>query len=200
MSTPWLDGHVLAVVATLAVAIGCGRSATTTTPTATPSVRVRAEIRLAEDAERARRHDEARRHYQAAIAAAADPPSRDYAHHTFASTLISWGELDEATTHLEAAVLATPDDAGAWHDLGLVRHALGHDPTAIIALQRARDLRPNDPRPRIALAALQWKRGDRAAATSEYKALLALDLPDKVREKVEWALAVLAKEPGSGSP
>ena len=38
-----------------------------------------------------------------------------------------------------------------------------------------------------------WKRGDKASATREYRAMLALDLPERLRAKVEWALTELAK-------
>ncbi|MBV8760704.1 MAG: hypothetical protein JO257_25650, partial [Deltaproteobacteria bacterium] len=68
------------------------------------------------------------------------------------------------------------DDAGA-------REALG----------RAKQLAPRDARPRIALAALYWSSGDKPQALAEYKALLDLDLPDRVREKVRWAIGVLEK-------
>ena len=46
---------------------------------------------------------------------------------------------------------------------------------------------------RIALAALYWSTGARPQALAEYKALLDLDLPDRVREKVRWAIGVLEK-------
>jgi len=149
------------------------------------------ELKLAEQAEQARDHTGARAHYEAAIRAARTPAQIDLAHREFAETLITWGEVHEAERHLVVAVDANPDDAGAWHDLGLVRHAHGDHANGIVALERARSLRPKDPRPRIALAALRWKIGDKAGAKVEYQALLALDLPEKVRAKVEWALGVL---------
>jgi Flp pilus assembly protein TadD len=160
---------------------------------AQPTPSVRDEIAQAELAERQRRHDIARAHYERAVASARDPDSIAFARHEFAETLITWGELTEAIAQLEAAVAAKPDDAGAWHDLGLARHHEGDDARALVALERARTLMPRDPRPRIALAALRWKRGDKAGATAEYRALLELDLPDRVRAKVEWALGELAK-------
>jgi Flp pilus assembly protein TadD len=170
--------------------VACAHGSTTTTP-ARPDTTVVDEIKAAETAEKARQHDVARAHYEAAIKAAHDPASVDLAHRSFAGTLISWGEIPEAKIHLEAAVAAKPDDAGSWHDLGLVLNALGDKEHAVSSLEKARDLRPDDPRPRIALAALRWKLGDRPGATLEYKALLGLDLPTPVREKVEWAIKVL---------
>lgn len=151
------------------------------------------EIELAETAERARQHDVARAHYQAAVANAKDPHSIAYARREFAETLMSWGEYSEATTQLEAVVAATPAAAASWHDLGMLYHHAGDDTRAIAALEKARTLQPADPRPRIALAVLRWKRHDFAGAKVEYEALLQLDLPERVRKKVEWAISELAK-------
>ncbi len=172
----------------LALIAACGHPAPRT-----PSDAVRAQIDQAETAERARQHDVARGHYQQAVAAAKDPPSISFARREYAETLISWGEIPEAIAQLEVAVTAAPNDAAAWHDLGIPRHNQGDDVRALAALERARDASPRDPRPRIALAALRWSRGDLAGATTEYKALLELDLPDRLRDKVKWALGELAK-------
>jgi Flp pilus assembly protein TadD len=158
-----------------------------------PTGEIRAEIDQAETAEKARQHDVARTHYQRAIATAHDPASIAFARHEYAETLVTWGEVPEARAQLEIAVAANPGDASAWHDLGILRHSAGDDPGAIQALARAEALVPNDPRPRTALAALYWKRGDKASAAREYRGLLELDLPDRVRAKVQWALAELAK-------
>lgn len=166
----------------------CGRPAPRT-----PSTTVRAEVDQAETAEKARQHDVARTHYQRAVAAAKDPPSIAFARREFAETLISWGEVPEAIAQLEGAVAADPSDAASWHDLGILHHNQGNDVRALDALEHARTASPRDPRPRVALAALRWSRGDRAGAATEYKALLELDLPDRLREKVKWALAELAK-------
>ena len=174
----------------LAAAAACAHAA----PAAhKPTAAVRAEIEQAETAEKARQHDVARTHYQRAIEAARDPASIAFARHEYAETLVTWGEAPEARAQLERAAVATPTDASVWHDLGLLRHHAGDDPGAIQALLRAEQLVPNDPRPRTALAALYWKRGDKPNATREYRGLLELDLPDRLRAKVEWALAELAK-------
>lgn len=177
-----------ALVAILAVA-ACGHPP----PPRAPSDVVQTEIHKAETAERARQHDVARTHYQRAVAEAKDPPSISFARREYAETLISWGEIAEAIAQLEGAVAARPDDAAAWHDLGILRHNQGDDVRALDALEHAREASPRDPRPRVALAALRWSRGDRAGATVEYRALLELDLPDRLRDKVKWALTELAK-------
>jgi len=162
----------------------------------TPSAQVRADIAAAETAERARKHDVARQRYQQAVARASDPPSIAYARHEYAETLMSWGEVPEAIAQLEGVIAVMPDSASAWHDLGILRHNQGDDARALQALERARDLAPRDPRPRIALAALRWTRGDKAGASTEYRALLELDLPDRVRAKVSWALTELVAQAG----
>ncbi len=158
-----------------------------------PAPAVKAEIDQAETAERARRHDVARVHYERAIALAADPPSAAFARREFAETLASWGEVTEAITQLEQSVKAVGDDASAWHDLGILRHHEGDVAGAIQALEKARTLAPQDFRPRVALAAVRWKSGDKAGATAEYRALLELELPERLRAKVKWALEQLAK-------
>jgi Flp pilus assembly protein TadD len=158
-----------------------------------PALAVRTEITRAETAEKARRHDLARAHYQRAIDAARDPDSIAFARHEYAETLVTWGEAPEARAQLELAAAASPADASVWHDLGILRHNAGDDPGAIQALARAEQLAPNDARPRTALAALYWKRGDKTDAAREYRGMLELDLPERLRAKVEWALAELAK-------
>lgn len=183
----------------LAALVACAHSGPRTgpgtgdDPSADTGAETRAEIDQAEAAEAARRHDVARAHYERAIAVARDPQSAARARHEYAETLVTWGEPHAARAQLELAVSARPQDAAAWHDLGLVRHATGDDAGAIQALARAEHLAPHDIRPRTALAALYWQRGDRASAAREYRAMLALDLPARLRAKVEWALAELAK-------
>jgi Flp pilus assembly protein TadD len=175
----------------LALAIGCGGARTP----ARPSAATRAAVERADRHERARRHDLARADYEAAIAAAPDDASAAYARREYASALIFWGELPAARAQLETCVRLAPGDAPAWHDLGLLLHQAGDDAAAVAALREARRLRPRDPRPRVALAALLWQTGDRAGAEVEYRALLALELPERVRRKVAWAIEQLSVRP-----
>jgi Flp pilus assembly protein TadD len=172
-----------------AIAISCAACAHAA-PTG-PAAATRAAVERAEDAELHRDHDAARARYQDAVASAPDAPSAIFARREFASTLEAWGEVPGAIAQLEAIVAIDPDDAPSWHDLGILRHAQGDDRGAAIALRNARRLAPTDPRPRIALAALLWSTGDTRGAAAEYRALLGLDLPDRVRAKVQWALQQL---------
>ncbi|MDQ3370718.1 MAG: tetratricopeptide repeat protein [Myxococcota bacterium] len=181
---------LVSCLVTCLVLAGCGGR----TPAArSPAPTVRSEIEQAEVAERARRHDVARVHYERAIVSARDPASIAFARRAYAETLASWGEVAAAIMHLDVAVAAVPRDPGAWHDLGILRHKQGDLGGAITALEHARTLAPADYRPRVALAALRWKQGDRAGAAAEYHGLLELELPDRLRAKVRWALDELAK-------
>lgn len=166
-------------------------------PARAPGDPVTTELSRAEAAERARQHDQARIHYERAVASAKDPASTGLAHREFAETLATWGELEQARTHYEAAVAATPGDPIAWHDLGIVRAnvAIGDLPGALFALQRAKALAPTALPPRRDLAVLHWKLGHRAEALAEYREMLQLDLPPRLREKVKWAIDQLQAPP-----
>jgi len=176
-----------AIVILASLASACGARAQVR-----PSASTVAAIERAEARERIRDHQGARRHYLDAIAAAPDRPSERFARHEFADTLNAWGEFTEMANQLEAIVGLDPEDASAWHDLGLVRHKLGDDRRAIASLTRARDLARKDYRPRIALAALYWTTGQFTSALTEYVALTRLDLPDRLAVRVRWAIDCLS--------
>lgn len=194
-----------------AVTAACGAHS----PTATPAPDTRAEVRDAEVAERARRHDLARSRYETAIAHARDRESVAYARSRFGETLLTWGEYDEGAAQLEASVEAYPNDPQPWHNLGLVREHMGKLDAARVAFDRARALAPSDWRPRIALAALKWHFAARCfrgalphepctnlvvAAQREYRELLALEIPRSLRDKVQWALQQLELPQAGLSP
>jgi Flp pilus assembly protein TadD len=169
----------------------CGRAP----PPQQPSAATRREVAAAEDALRRRDDDGARAGYARAIAQAPDRPSEGFARRELADLHLLFDERAEAASELARVLALRPRDAASWHDLGIVRHALGDFDGAVEALERARELAPGDARPRIALAALRWQQGDRDGAAREYRALLELELPGRVREKVEWALRELARAP-----
>jgi tetratricopeptide (TPR) repeat protein len=187
---------VKAAFAVAALVVACAR----TPAPQPPSIDVRSEIERAETAEKARKHDVARVHYERAVANARDPASISFARREYAETLISWGEYPAAIAQLEAALAARPEDPAAWHNLGMLRHNQGDAAGAIAALERARDLAPKKYDPRVALAALRWKLDDRQGALAEYKALLELELPERLRKKVEWAIGVLTKPAAPAGP
>lgn len=166
-----------------------------------PSNAVKLEVERAEKAEEAREHDKARKHYELAIASAKDPQSIGFARREFAETLATWGEIESARGQLEKAVAATPDDPVAWQMLGIVRasDAIKDIPGAFAALEKSKQLAPRSYIPRRDLAVLHWKVGERDKALAEYKAMLEIDLPERLREKVKWAIDELSK-PTSTTP
>lgn len=182
----------MALVVVLAAA--CGHRAPAP---ASPAAVTRRAVADAEAALRRRDYDAARAGYERAAADAPDPPSEAFARRELADMHLLFDERAEAAAALERLVALRPRDAAAWHDLGIVRHALADVDGAAAALGQARTLAPADPRPRVALAALLWQRGDRDGAAREYRALLDLDLPPRLRDKVEWALRELARPPAS---
>jgi tetratricopeptide (TPR) repeat protein len=188
-----------AAVLAMIVAACAHAPATPTTPRG-PSAIVRADVDRAEKAELARHHDVARAAYQQAVADAHDVPSEVFARREFAETLMQWRELPEAIAQLEALVAIKPDHAGSWIDLGVLFDAQGDLTRAADALERAKRLVPADYNPRLGLAAVRWKQHDYAAAVAEYKALLELTLPERVRAKIPWALDQLAKLRAAPTP
>jgi len=156
---------------------------------------VKADIARAEDAELHRKHDVARAEYERAIQDAADPKTIRYARREFADTLEHWGEVVEATRQLEAVVEVVPDDVASWNDLGVLYHHQGDDQRALAALERAKALAPRDWRPRRQLAMLLVVMHDYTRASAEYREMLDLDLPDRLRIAVKKALELLAAQP-----
>ncbi|MEZ4402156.1 MAG: hypothetical protein R3B06_19165 [Kofleriaceae bacterium] len=177
----WLTAA--AVVVTLVACAGRARL---------PSAATRRELATAEAALGDHDYPRASAAYDRAVAGAPDGPSLRLALRERADARLFTGDLAGAEADLTALAAAAPDDPAAWHDLGIVRANLGAAAGAGDALRHAKALAPDDPRPRLALAALAWSGGDRARAQAEYRALLTLELAPRVRAKIEWALTQLA--------
>lgn len=187
--------HGLLLAAWL-LACACGGA-----PHRGPSPATVALLEQAESAESRRRYDRARALYLQAKREAPDDVSRARAARAFGRALIFWGEYAGARVELTEATRLAPDDAGAWHDLGIVNHHDGDLPGAESAFRRSIRARPRDPRSRIALAALLWQTGRHRDALTEYQALLTLEVPPRIRDKVEWAIRALqARLAGDAAP
>ena len=154
-------------------------------------VRARAE-------ERARRYDRARELYQQAVDTAPDAHSKAHAWRQLASALLFWGEIEEGARALERVVELRPDAVSAWHDLGVVRGSRGDLAGAEVALRRAIALAPDEPRPRVALAATLVKQRRWRDAIGEYEALERLELPEATRRAVARALEICRAEEARG--
>ena len=166
-------------------------------PPQDPGKVVRGDLDRAEDAERHRQHDVARTEYERAVADAKDPQSISLARREFAETLGTWGELPKAIEVLERAAQLVPGDAPVWNDLGVFYHLQGDDRKALAALEKSKQLAPRDWHPRRQLAMLLVVMHDYDRATEEYRAMLDLDLPDRLRAAVHKALELLAAQPRS---
>lgn len=196
-----MPGHLLIhlLAGLLALSAGCARPADTREPAAATMSLTMSLIERAEAAEQQRRYDQAHALYEQARRQAPDAPSRATAALAHGRSLIAWGAYEDAAAALAEAVRWQPRDAGAWHDLGMVRHHLGDQRGAERALRRSIRIRPRDPRSRIALAALLWKQQRLAEALDAYRALAALPLPEGVRAKVAWAIDILSRRVDSSS-
>lgn len=152
-------------------------------------------VQRAEEYQRQRRYDLARAAYQRAKREAPDAVSRAHASWQLGLALEFWGEYANARRELRDATALRPEYAPAWHDLGMVCIKLHDYGGAERALRRAVQLRPRDPRPRIALAEMYWQMQRRYAdALAEYRKLLSLELPKRVRKAVRWAVCELERQ------
>lgn len=187
-------GYDLTAPLATALAFACALAGCTRAPEpAAPepdeatAARIESAVRAAAD----RRYDDAQTHYERARAEAPDGASRAYASREHARALIARGENDRAIRALEDAVAAVPRFAAAWHDLGILRYQAGRTEGARLALGRAKRLRPRDPRPVFALAAIDVNAGDYDRARERYRRLLELDLPADAKAAVREALELL---------
>jgi Flp pilus assembly protein TadD len=173
-------------------ACGCARAAAVSEPL--PAEDTRERLELARQAEAERRYDLAATRYERARDEAPDPQSRAYASREYGRALARWGEDDRAREALEDAVKHAPELADAWHDLGILRHRAGYVEAAELALRRAARLLPDEPRPRVALAALLVNERRFGEARAVYVELLELDISERMREAIAEALALLDDE------
>ena len=164
-------------------------------PPQAPSAVVKADLDRAENAELHRQHEAARAEYERALADAKTPETVSMARLAYAETLGTWGETARAVEVLEAGVALAPRDAALWNDLGVFYHLVGNDPKALAALEKSKALAPRDWRPRRQLAMLLVVIHEYDRAAAEYRAMLELDLPDRLRAAVHKALELLAAQP-----
>ena len=187
-----------------AVAGACGGGARAAAPAPAPpttSAPTQALLDRAHQAERARRYDQARALYQRAVEAAPDRASKVAALGELASALLFWGELDHGAAVLEREVALAPGQVSAWHDLGVVRARLGDVAGAERALDRAIALAPDEPRPRVALAALLVNQHRWDQALVQYRALEHLALPERTRRAVVRAIQLIeSARAGAAAP
>jgi len=181
--------------------VSCGGHSKPASPSNRPAQATIALIDRAQAYERNRRYDLARPRYQQAVDKAPEATSKAHAARTFASALLFWGEVAAAEQMLLVTVEADPDKTGAWHDLGILRAKRGADEEAEQALLTSIRLAPDDPRSRIALAAVLVKQHRYRQALTEYETLRNFELPERMRSAIERAIGLLRPEiDKAGSP
>tara|TARA_R110002096_G_scaffold44526_6_gene120153 strand:+ start:53305 stop:53775 length:471 start_codon:yes stop_codon:yes gene_type:complete len=151
-------------------------------------------LKAAEDAEQRRDYNVARELYLQAIAEASDSRSAAIANREMASALLFWGEYEGAEARLRTSLKHDASQARVWHDLGLVQEHQGNAGEALISLERAVALAPNEPRARIAYAALLVKQSQFSEAILQYKALLKMPIPERIEVAIHKALRMLENE------
>jgi spermidine synthase len=103
--------------------------------------------------------------------------------------------LDNSITHLEAMIAAAPSFAFDWNNLGFLFMNRSRLADAEKAFQRAIDLSPENPMPRIYLSSIVGSRGDLAGAELLLKAAIH-DFPDEVESYYRLGLVYeLMKKP-----
>jgi Flp pilus assembly protein TadD len=95
--------------------------------------------------------------------------------------LIRSGRPADALGELREALILAPDRSSVQTNLGLALDALGRPEEAIPHLRRAIELAPRDGVPRLGLARVYLRLGDRVRAREEHEALRDLD-PKLARE------------------
>lgn len=184
----------LGIAATSLSLHGCGGGTLATTPHGAEPGTTKELLARADEAEDRRDHLEARRLYEQAIREASGVQSKALATREWASTLLFWGEYEEAEQRLEECVALQPTQASAWHDLGILRSYRGDEPGAAKALQMAVRVAPSAPKPRIALAAHFMKQKQYKKAKEQYEVLLSLSIPPKLASAAKRALSLLEQE------
>lgn len=179
-----------AIAGVLAGACGGGKAAEPRAEAAPPTAGLLARARVEE---RERHYDRARALYEQAAREAPDWNSAAHAWRELARALLFWGELRDAESALTRAVSAAPGEVSAWHDLGVVRARLGDSRGAERALARAISLDPDEPRPRIALAAMLVNQRRWDDALVQYRALEKMEIPPRIREAVARAIELIEK-------
>ena len=193
-------GRSIAVAALAALAGACGGRGERAERPREAAASTRSILDQARKEERARRYDRARELYLRATREAPDRGSEAIAWRELGSALIFWGELEEAAQALGRVVAIDPAAISAWHDLGIVRARLGDVTGAERAFHRAIALAPEEPRPRVALAALLVRQRRWDDALAQYRRLERLDLPETTRRAVGRAIEILEVERRRGAP
>jgi tetratricopeptide (TPR) repeat protein len=97
--------------------------------------------------------------------------------------------LQEALEMVQKAVAANPQSGAMIDSLGWAHYRLGEYEKAVERLEQAVELEAGDPEINSHLGDAYWKVGRRIEAEFQWRRVLTLDPPEKIRQEVEARLA-----------
>ena len=103
-------------------------------------------------------------------------------HKNFADLLFTRERPKEAVEHYRLALAATPDEVGAWFNLGLAERVLNHFEKALAALEQTLRLQVDHPGALFEIADLHCRRKDYPAAIKAFTSLIEKH-PDDLRAR-----------------
>lgn len=115
----------------------------------------------------------------------------------------SWAErgenLEEAFELIEKAVELQPNSGAIIDSLGWAHYQLGNYNEAVGHLEQAASIEPSDPTITDHLGDVYWQLGREIEARYQWRRVLELETPDKLRELVEQKLAEGLGDQNNGS-
>jgi tetratricopeptide (TPR) repeat protein len=109
------------------------------------------------------------------------------------------GRYVEAEGFFNEALAKDPGRTDALVGLGIAQYKEGQTDQAIDSLEKAVQIRPNEPSVRLYLALAYLKRGDTEKAEQQLAALRALKIDARVGDQVQQALDLIKQGPLSDS-
>ena len=109
------------------------------------------------------------------------------------------GRYVEAEGFFNEALAKDPGRTDALVGLGIAQYKEGQTDQAIESLEKAVQIRPNEPSVRLYLALAYLKRGDTEKAEQQLAALRALKIDARVGDQVQQALDLITQGPLSDS-
>jgi tetratricopeptide (TPR) repeat protein len=105
------------------------------------------------------------------------------------------GRYVEAETYFNEALAKDPGRTDALIGLGISQYKRGEIDQAIESLEKAVQIRPNEPSVRLYLALASLKKGDTAQAERQLTALRSLKIDSRIGQQVQQALDVIQQGP-----
>jgi len=105
------------------------------------------------------------------------------------------GRFAEAEGYFSQALAADPDRTDALVGLGIAQYKKGEIDQASDTLQKALQVRPNEPRVRLYLGLAYIQNRDSLQAQQQLSALRSLDIDPRVAQQIDRAIEVIRQGP-----